>query len=89
VKVVGKTSLKGTAKAGVGLDAPGSLGKRPDGFTAGSTVVGQKIHPDVPQHHEQFRFQRAQCEGMRIDALLGSRLHIIQHALPASGYPDL
>jgi len=44
------------AKARVGFDTPGRRGKLPDSFRARSAVAGQKIHPGMPEHHEQFRF---------------------------------
>jgi hypothetical protein len=47
---------KDRVEAGISFDAPGSLSERADDFRARNTVIGQKIDPGMPQHHEQFRF---------------------------------
>jgi hypothetical protein len=62
-------------KAGVSFDTPGNLGERPNSLRAPSTVIGQKIHPDMPQHHEQFR-SHPQPERIGSAARLDSRLHV-------------
>jgi hypothetical protein len=66
-------------KAGISFDATGSLGEWPHSLRARSTVVGQKVQPEMPQYREQFTFH-AQSERVGIGARPDSRLHTRQRA---------
>jgi hypothetical protein len=50
-------TAKETTECRVGFDAASSFRERRGNFRAQGAVVGEKIHPGLPQYREQFRFQ--------------------------------
>ena len=72
---------KDRAKTGIGFNAPGRLGERPDSLRARGTVVGQKVKSGMLQHYEKFGFH-PQVERVRIAARPSFRLHVT--SIPAN-----